>query len=145
MNRRVAFYTSTLVSAALHIGSVPQYALPEPFALYELSASTETLGELARVLSSKKFDRYLERAARHEFVAILVRHVHLFAGRPSDLDAVNPRCRHPKDEEFLASAAVADAGIIISNDHNLRTLPPWNDVAIVRPVEFLDRNEPRGR
>jgi putative PIN family toxin of toxin-antitoxin system len=137
MNRRVVFDTSTLVSAALRIGSVPHQALLEAFAMYDLCASVETLAELERVLSSRKFDRYLDRPSREQFVALLHRHVHLFAVRRLDLEGVEPRCRDPKDDQFLALATVAEAGILVSSDEDLLILHPWHEVAILRPAAFL--------
>jgi len=143
VNRRVVFDTSTLVSAALRIGSVPHQALLVALAMYDLCASTETLHELERVLTSRKFDRYLDRTTREEFVAFLYRHVHLFALRPAEIEAVEPRCRDPKDHQFLALAPVAEAGILVSSDSDLLTLNPRHNVEIVRPSEFLAWNQPR--
>ena len=59
--RRVILDTSTLVSAALRLGSVPDQALVKALRTCEVCASLETLNELAQVLDRKKFDRYLDR------------------------------------------------------------------------------------
>lgn len=137
MNRRVVFDTSTLVSAALRIDSVPHQALVVALAMYDLCASTATLAELERVLLSKKFDRYLAQTSRKRFVAMLERHVHLFAVGGADLDAVEPRCRDPKDHQFLALAVAAGAETLVSSDDDLLVLQPWNNVTILRPAEFV--------
>jgi putative PIN family toxin of toxin-antitoxin system len=142
MNRRIVFDTSTLVSAALRIGSIPHQALLEALVMYDLCASPETLAELDRVLAFRKFDRYLDRASRQEFVALLHRHVHLFAVRRADLEDVEPPCRDQKDNQFLALATVADASILVSSDEDLIILHPWRDLAILRPAEFLARSQP---
>jgi predicted nucleic acid-binding protein len=48
--RRVVLDTSTLVSAALRIGSVPHQALMQALASCDVCASAETLAELEQVL-----------------------------------------------------------------------------------------------
>jgi hypothetical protein len=53
----VVFDTSTLIGAALRIGSPPDMALTLGFLRWEVCASTETLAELEEVLNRKKFDR----------------------------------------------------------------------------------------
>jgi putative PIN family toxin of toxin-antitoxin system len=137
VNRRVVFDTSTLVSAALRIDSIPYQALHSALALYDLCASAETLAELERVLLSSKFDRYLDRPSRKQFVALLHRHVHLFAVKSAEVDTVEPRCRDPKDHQFLALASVAGAEILVSSDDDLLVLEPWNNVTILNPAAFL--------
>jgi predicted nucleic acid-binding protein len=61
---RVVLDTSTLVSAALRIGSVPHQALLKAVGSCDLCASPETLAELEKVLARDKFDRYLHAAIR---------------------------------------------------------------------------------
>lgn len=85
MSRRVVLDTSTLVSAALRIGSVPYQALSEALGRWDVCASAETLAELEQVLGREKFDSYLDRASRHEFVALIRRSVHLFDVQNADL------------------------------------------------------------
>lgn len=141
MSRRVVLDTGTLVSAALRIGSVSQRALLEALATCDLCASAETLVELERVLDREKFDRYLERAARREFVALIRRQVHLFAVRDADLDAVEPACRDPKDNQFLVLALLAEADVLVSSYEDLLVMHPWRGVTIMKPSGFLSRSQ----
>lgn len=136
MNRRVVFDTSTLVGAALRIGSIPHQELLEAFAAYDLCASFDTLKELEQVFESKKFDRYPDRRSRSEFIALLRRHVHLFAMSATDLEAVKPPCRDPRDHIFLALASAADAGTLVSSDEDLLVLHPWHELVILRLRSF---------
>src|SRR5690606_12661092 len=76
--KRVVFDTSTLVSAVLRPGSVPRQAFLKAVAEAELCASASTLAELESVLGRDKFDRYLERETRLQFVALYRRHARLF-------------------------------------------------------------------
>ena len=64
---RVVLDTSTLVGAILLPRSVPRQAFMQALARATLCASPATLAELERVLSRKKFDRYLDRDSRLNF------------------------------------------------------------------------------
>jgi len=135
--RRVILDTSTLVSAALRIGSVPHQALLNALACCEVCASAETLDELEQVLDREKFDRYLDRDLRRDFVALMRRHLHLYAVQDADREAVEPPCRDPRDNQFLALALAAEADALVSSDEDLLVLNPWRGIAIVTPAEFL--------
>src|SRR5260370_16855053 len=104
MSQRVVLDTSTLVSAALRIGSIPYQALLEALATCDVCASAETLVELERVLDRGKFDRYLDRSSRSEFVALIRHHLHLFAVQHADLQAIQPPSRAPNANHFLSFA-----------------------------------------
>jgi uncharacterized protein len=139
--RRVILDTSTLVSAALRIGSTPHQALLKALASCDVCASAETLDELEQVLDRDKFDRYLDRELRRSFVALMRRHMHLFAVQDADREAVEPPCRDPKDNQFLALALAAEADALVSSDEDLLVLHPWRGIAIVTPADFLARTE----
>ena len=104
--RRVVLDTSTLVSAALRVGSVPHQALLKALGSCELCASSATLNELEQVLKRDKFDRYLNTQTRLSFVALIRQHTHLFDVQEADELSVQPACRDPKDNKFLALALV---------------------------------------
>ena len=136
--QRVILDTSTLVSAALREGSVPDQALLKALCTCDVCASVETLDELALVLERKKFDRYRDKESRRSFVALIRRHVLLFAVQNADMAAVDPSCRDPKDNKFLALAMVSEANVLVSSDEDLLALHPWRGIPIVHPAEFLD-------
>jgi putative PIN family toxin of toxin-antitoxin system len=136
--RRVILDTSTLVSAALRTGSVPAQVLLQALRTCEVCASVDTLDELAQVLDRKKFDRYLDKESRRAFVEIMRRHVHLFAMQQADLAAVDPPCRDPGDNKFLALALASEADALVSSDDDLLVLHPWRGIPIVTPADFLD-------
>ena len=54
---------------------------------------------------------------------------------PSDIPAVS---RDPKDDIFLACAKAADAHYLVSEDQDLLTLDPYDDVRIVNALDFLN-------
>jgi uncharacterized protein len=142
MSRRVVLDASTLVSAALRVGAVPYQTLLEALGAWDVCASAETLAELEHVLGRKKFDRYLDRASRDEFVALIRHHVHLFAVRDADLVTVDPPCRDLRDNQFLALALAAEVDVVVSSDEDLFALDPWRGIPVVTPGEFLSRSKP---
>jgi len=71
--RRVVFDTSSLVGAALRLGSVPHRALAQALSAGDLCASAATLAELEQVLLRPKFDRY-QRALISSDADLLVMH-----------------------------------------------------------------------
>jgi putative PIN family toxin of toxin-antitoxin system len=117
-SRRVVIDTSTLVSAALCTSSIPDQALSRAVESFDVCSSIETLAELERVLSRGKFERYRSRESLSAFVAKLQRRFQFFAISPDDLSAVDPPCRDPKDNQFLALTLVAGADVLISSDED---------------------------
>ena len=135
--RRVVFDTSSLVGAALWPGSVPFRALAHAFAVGEVCASPATLAELDQVLRRPRFDRYQLPELRLEFVALFAQNARL-VDVPAAADAsVQPPCRDPKDNKFLALAQVCEADALISSDADLQVLHPWNGVQVLAPAAYL--------
>lgn len=134
---RVVLDTSTLVSAALRVGSVPHRALVRAFTAGEVCASASTLAELEQVLLRPKFDRYQPTDVRKAFVDILRRRAALFTVSEADEFNVNPPCRDPKDNKFLALIQACDADALISSDADLLVLNPWQGIPILTPAQFL--------
>lgn len=141
--RRVVFDTSTLVSAALRVGSTPHFALARAWETCEVCASQETLAELDKVLARAKFDRYQPRDARKAFISILRHSASVFAVSAVDVANVSPPCRDPQDNLFLALAGVCDADVLVSSDADLLVLHPWNGVPIMAPSAFMDLQRDR--
>jgi uncharacterized protein len=135
--QRVIFDTSTLVSAALRIGSVPDRALLKALRACDVCASAETLQELAQVLERDKFDRYLDLESRRSFAALIRRASHVFVVQKEDIAAVDPPCRDPRDNKFLALALVSEADVLVGSDEDLSILHPWRGMPIVTQAEFL--------
>ena len=136
-DRRVVFDTSTLVSAAMRVGSVPHRALVHALETGEVCASASTLAELESVLQRDKFDRYLSAVLRAEFAAIMRRRASLFDVSEADAANVQPPCRDPKDNQFLALVHACDADVLVSSDTDLLVLHPWQGVPILTPAAYL--------
>lgn len=135
---RVVFDTSTLVSAALRPDSVPHQALLRALRFCDVCISRETLDELQKVLTRRKFQRYLPETARRQFVRTVENNVRIVAVRDWTELAVAPACRDPLDNKFLALAFESEAEAIVSSDDDLLALHPWNEIRILRPAEFLN-------
>jgi uncharacterized protein len=133
----VVFDTSTLVSAALRVGSVPHQALQQALSACTLCASEETLGELETVLGRDKFDAYLDRESRRTFAALIRRNAQIFVVEEADLALAQPPCRDPRDTQFLAVALVAEADALVSSDDDLLVLHPWREIDILTPLQFV--------
>ena len=136
--RRVVLDTSTLVSAALRVGSLPHQALLKALGTCEICVSSSTLDELEQVLQREKFDRYLDAETRLAFVALHRQYARLFAVAQADELNIQLACRDPKDNKFLALALVCEADAIISSDHDLLALNPWRAISVLTPAGFVD-------
>lgn len=137
--QRVVFDSSTLVGAALRIGSIPHQALLKALRFCNLCASTETLTEIEEVINRSKFDHYINRGERQEFIANLRRRASIFVLQNAGTITIDPPCRDPKDNQFLALAQVAEADVLVSSDEDLLVLHPWRGIPILTPAKFLER------
>ena len=102
----------------------------------ELCASSATLNELEQALRRDKFNRYLDAKTRLSFVALMRQHTHLFGVLEADERSVQPPCRDPKDNKFLALALVCEADAIISSDNDLLALNPWRSIPVLTPAAY---------
>ena len=118
---------------------MPYQALSQALASCDVCAREETLAELEQVLDREKFDLYLDRESRREFVALIRRNIHLFAIRDAELPTNVALCRDPRDNRFLALALAAEADAVVSSDGDLLALNPWSGIAIMTPAEFLSQ------
>lgn len=134
--KRVVLDTSTLVSAALRVDSVPSRALLKALRECELCASEATLQELALVLSRAKFDRYLARAERDSFVELISTYSVVWTVRDEVHD-----CRDPQDDKFLALALACGADVLVSSDNDLLTLNPYQGIPVLTPAAFCEKPE----
>ena len=111
---RVVFDTSSLVGAALKVGTVPHRALSLALQQCQVCVSTATLAELDAVLSRDKFDRYLPQTTRLALAALLRLHAHHVDVTAADDALLQPPCRDPKDNKFLALAQIRTADMLVA-------------------------------
>ncbi len=134
---RVVIDTSTLVGAVLHANSVPHRAWLHAQQTCDLLACRETFVEIETVLHRDRLIRYADEVTRDRFLEIYRISVEWVEISQSDLTAVKPSCRDPRDDIFLALAHAGDANLIVSSDKDLLVLHPWRGIPILSPAEFL--------
>jgi putative PIN family toxin of toxin-antitoxin system len=130
---RLVVDTNVVLSALLFPGSVPGRALYLAQASVVL-ASKLTLQELIEVAERSRFDRYVEPERRHRLVAEYMR-----ATVTVDIPFPIRACRDPRDDKFLEVAVHGRADVIVTGDRDLLALDPFRGIAILTPVEYLER------
>jgi uncharacterized protein len=141
MKLRVVFDTSSLIGAILRPNSISHRALNAAVNSLTLCLSPELLKEFKEVVARPHFEKYATAQARNDFVNYFCRNAEMFIVNASETAAVSPRCRDTNDNHILALAEAAEAAIIVSSDHDLLTLSPWNGIPILTPAEFLAQVE----
>lgn len=84
-----------------------------------------------------KFDRYLDLSVRLEFVAMYRDRIRMFQVSLDDEAALDPPCRDPRDNKFLALARVSNADVIVSSDDDLLSLNPYGNILVLTPNAYL--------
>ena len=130
--RRIVIDTGILVSAAIRPESIPALALEKAWLQFDVCASDETWAELQDVLMRPKFDRYVTPELRQTFLQGFRQRAVNIAVTEAVAD-----CADPKDNKFLALAAVAEAELILASDIHLTTMHPWRDIPILPSAAFL--------
>ena len=106
-------------------------------------ASKETVEELIRVLSYKKFA--LSEADQHDLLEDYLPYAETIT--VTKARAQIPKCRDPKDEIFLRLAYAAKVDAIVSGGDDLLLLANESRVAILSPSELAaaDQNDGTAR
>jgi putative PIN family toxin of toxin-antitoxin system len=127
---------STLVSAAIVRGSMPDRAMHHAFDVDEVAVSEATLAEVADVLARPRLARFIDPDLRDEILSLLDTYGVFFAPTERVTD-----CRDAKDNKYLELALAAGAWAIVSGDDDLLVLHPWRGVRILRPAAYLAERE----
>ena len=129
---RCVFDTNTVVSAFLFEDGNPGRALKEALQRGRLLLSLEVAEEIAEVLRREKFDRYVHRRVREEFLRALIRDASFV-----EVNETIHECRDPDDDKFLELAVSGGATHIVSGDGDLQVLNPFRGIPILSAREFL--------
>jgi putative PIN family toxin of toxin-antitoxin system len=139
---RVVADTNTVVSAFLWGGAPAEVLTAAREQRLTLFTSAALIAELEDVLTREKFAARIaqvgstvaEMIAGYRALAQLVR-----------TTAMAPVSRDPDDDQVLACALAADAGLIVTRDQDLRTLDPFRTIRILAAREALALiAQPRG-
>ncbi|WP_229456123.1 putative toxin-antitoxin system toxin component, PIN family [Nostoc sp. CHAB 5715] len=131
-NRRFVFDTNVLISAFLFSQSKPRQALDQAQDIGVILLSNSVLSELEEVLYRPKFDRYLTKERRQEFLENLTENCQFI-----DVTEQINECRDLKDNKYLELALSGQAECIVTGDDDLLVLNPWRDIEILNVQEFL--------
>ncbi|WP_228038698.1 putative toxin-antitoxin system toxin component, PIN family [Nostoc sp. LEGE 12450] len=134
-NRRFVFDTNVLISAFLFSQSKPRQALDQATVIGVIVLSSSVLSELEEVLYRPKFDRYLTKERRQEFLEDLTENAQFI-----DVTEQINECRDPKDNKYLELALSGQAECIVTGDDDLLVLNPWRGIEILTVQEFLAKN-----
>lgn len=130
---RYVFDTSAVVSALLFEQSVPGRAFSAALDQGEILLSPATFAELSEVLGRTKFDRYLTREEREQFLALLLREATVV-----EITEEIRACRDPKDDKFLELVVSGSASCLVTGDQDLLVLHPFRGVPVLTPAQFLE-------
>lgn len=131
-NRRFVFDTNVLISAFLFSQSKPRQALDQATVIGVIVLSSSVLSELEEVLYRPKFDRYLTKERRQEFLKDLTENAQFI-----DVTEQINECRDPKDNKYLELALSGQSECIVTGDDDLLVLNPWRGIEILTVQEFL--------
>jgi putative PIN family toxin of toxin-antitoxin system len=133
MNKFWVIDTNVIVSALLHPNGKERAAFTIARQQGTLVISPSLKEEYFRVLSRKKFDKYISLETRLElFSAILEEALEL---HPTKTVSV---CRDPKDNMLLELAIEAQVDAIITGDEDLLVLNPFQDIPILNAKSFSE-------
>ena len=133
MNKcRIAIDTNVLVSALVFSSSNCMEAVTFAQQQGIILTSLDVLSELSNVLNREKFDRYLTREIRDDFLTSLA-----LASEIIPIIEKVSVCRDPKDDKFLELIVNGKAEFLITGDQDLLALHPFRDTAILTVQDFL--------
>lgn len=131
---RLVIDTNLWVSRLLLPKSVSAQAVDKAMRWGQPLMSHETLSELTKVLARPKFDRYVSREERQQFLRKL--------GGVVKLVPIVQRvqiCRDPKDDKFLDLALAGLAEYLLTGDNDLLVLNPFHGIRIITPTDWLNQ------
>ncbi|HLA43642.1 MAG TPA: putative toxin-antitoxin system toxin component, PIN family [Aggregatilineales bacterium] len=123
MSLSFVFDSSVVVSASLFSTSVPRQALDRARFNGNILLSQAVID---------KFDSYVKKEKRIQFLEALIDEAHLI--EPTVSFSI---CRDPEDNKYLELAVTAGATCIVSGDNDLLVLHPFQNIPIVNPATFL--------
>ena len=132
-NNRIVIDTNIIVSALMFFNSTAMEAFTLAYTRGLILMSVEIISELIDVLNRKKFDRYVSRETRENFLASLSTKTELI-----ETTETISICRDPKDNKFLELAVSGNARYIITGDKDLLELHPFREVLILSSTDFIN-------
>lgn len=130
---RIVVDTNALISAALTPAGTPRAVVDRiREAGGVLLFANETIKEIHSRLFRPKFDGYVSRTTRTQFIVQL-----LGVSERVSITGAKLGCADPKDDKFLETAMVGEAECLITGDRHLLDMTPYRGVPIVAAAAFL--------
>jgi putative PIN family toxin of toxin-antitoxin system len=129
---RVVIDTNVFISALLNPVGTPRKVINIAISQFTILQSEATYQELETRISKKKFDKYLEKDDRLDFLPSL-KNRSLFV----DILHETTVCSDSDDNKFLELALSGMAQYIITGDNDLLSLNTYQGIRIITPAEFL--------
>ena len=129
---RCVFDTNVIVSALIFDTSLPALSFFRALDRGIVLTSDPLVEELVNVLARPRFDRYISRLERADFLRAFV--------AQSELVSINESiqgCRDPKDDRVLETAVSGAASFIVTGDYDLLVHNPFRGIAIIPPARYL--------
>lgn len=130
---RFIFDTNTLVSAFLLEGGTTSLALTKAMNIGKIITTHVMQRELADVFLRSKFDKYVTFEKRVLVLEFLDSQFEMWPESEEKIEL----CRDPKDNKFLALAALSNAACIVTGDEDLLVLNPFKSTVILNSRDFL--------
>jgi putative PIN family toxin of toxin-antitoxin system len=134
MKQRIVIDTNVYVSLFIRPESIPARAVEKAWQQAKTLVSLETWTELRIVLNRPKLARYIEPGLLDPFLSNV-----WAVAEPIVIVFPIRACRDPRDDKFLEVAVHGRADLILSGDTDLLTLHPFQGIAILTPVDYLER------
>ena len=137
---RAVVDTNVLISAALRSSGPPRRVV-DTLRQHNASLlfSDETFVELQTRLRRPKFDRYVSRGRRDEYLLQL-----LVVSEWVSITGSRLGGRDPDDDKLLETAIIGEADYLVTGDRDLLAMSVFQGVPILAPTAFLleavDRN-----
>lgn len=129
---RVVIDTNVFISALLNPAGTPRKVINIAINQFTILQSEATYQELATRVSKKKFDRYLEKTDRLDFL-LAIKNKSLFV----DILYETTICSDSDDNKFLELAVSGMAQYLITGDNDLLIIDTYQGIPIITPAEFL--------
>ena len=125
---------NVFVSAIISSQSTARQAFDRAVDTGIILMSNPVFLEISEVLLRPKFDRYIDRVKRQNFIEDLLRIVNFV-----EINQQISECRDPKDHKYLELAVCGGAKLIVTGDNDLLILNPFRRITILNIQDFLEQ------
>ncbi len=130
---KIVIDTNVFISALLNPLGTPKQVIEIAVNHFTILQSESTYQELETRISKKKFDKYLEKNDRLDFLLAI-------KNKSSFIDICHQTiiCSDSDDNKFLELAVSGIANYIITGDNDLLTIKSYQEIEIIKPINFLN-------